>query len=330
MTPLVTSFARLGCIALAGTLLAACAAQPKPPIKTQAPVSIETQKAAQVAVQQSAPEQLTLKRKVALGRISNETLQGRSLLRDAHNDVLGKQVADMLSQRLVESGLFLVMERPDLERIQAEAKLGGTELSLVGADSLIIGSLVEFGRNTTGTTGFWSKTKKQTASAKVALRLVDTSNGLAYFSATGAGEASTESGEIAFAGSTAAYDGVLNDKAIAAAVSDVVDDLISNLSSRPWSTSILNREGNTLYVSGGKLQGLRPGLLLDIETKGKKIKSPQTGFFITLPGEKIATVKVASTFGSNETDEGSIARLVSGNLGNYNINELTVKEHSND
>lgn len=308
--------------------LSSCASQPKT-VNTSAPqVSIEEQKAAQeAAIKNSVPNQPVLKRKVAIGRVTNETIHGRSLLRDEYNDPLGKQVADMLSQKLVESGLFLIIERPDLNKLETEADLANTDLNIVGVDSLIMGSLVEFGRSTTGTKGFWSKSKEQKATAKVALRLVDTSNGLVYFSASGAGEASTESGEIAFGGSTASYDGSLNDAAIANAISDVVDEIISNLTNRPWSTSILSIEGDRVFVSGGEHQGLKKDLVLDVSTRGEKIKSPQTGFYITLPGEKVATIQIDSTFGDSETNEGSVGHIISGSIANYDMAQLKVIEN---
>lgn len=308
-------------------LLQACATQPAPPITTEAPQSIEAQKAAQKqALAQNQQQSLNLKRKVAIGRISNESLHGKSFLRDNNNDPLGKQISDLLAQRLIESGQFLVIERPDINIVQSESTLTQSELNMVGVDSIILGSLAEFGRSNKGSTGFWSRSKIQTANAKIALRLVDASNGLAYFSATGAGKASTESGEVAFAGSTASYDGELNDAAIANAVSDVVDNIISNLSERPWSTSILSTKGDRIFVSGGKSQGIRPGLILQVMSEGEKIKSPQTGFLVTLPGEAIATIEIISNFGETETNEGSVAKVISGSLAEHNIQNLKIIE----
>lgn len=317
-----------GAVIATALILSACAQQPKPtPTTVQTAPIAEQDAAAKRVEEQARTEQLVLKRKVAIGRFSNETLHGRSLLRDSSNDTLGKQVSDMLTQRLIESGQFLVLERPDITRLRSEAELSQQPMDLAGADTLIMGSLVEFGRSTDGTTGFWSKTKKQTAKAKVALRLVDPTNGLAYFSATGAGEASTETGEVAFVGSTAAYDGTLNDAAIASAIADVVNDIIENLTARPWSTKIIMREGSDIFIAGGKLQGLRPGLKLKVQTEGRKMKSPQTGFMITLPGKPVATLEIVSVFGNTETDEGSIARVISGTIEGFEINSLVVTEH---
>lgn len=311
-----------------GLFLSGCATQPTP-LETVTPnQSMEEQAEAQAGTLRNARSaQPTLKRKVAIGRVTNETIHGRSLLRDEAGNPLGKQVADMLSQKLVESGQFLVLERPDMGKLEAEAAQSGGEYNMVGVDTLIVGSLVEFGRTTTGTKGFWSKSKKQTASAKVAFRLVDTSNGLAYFSASGAGEASTETGEVAFVGSTASYDGSLNDAAIDAAVSDVVDEIIRNLSERPWSTVFLSQGEDGLYISGGQSQGLHPGKTLAVETVGRKVESPQTGFFVSLPGKRVATIEVLSTFGDSETSEGALVALRSGSLSGFQLNQLRVVEN---
>jgi len=79
---------------------------------------------------------------------------GRSLLRDRHDDPLGKQVTDLMSKALTESGAYLVFERPDIGRVQAESRLTDSKLKLIGVDALIVGSLTEFGRKTVGATGF--------------------------------------------------------------------------------------------------------------------------------------------------------------------------------
>ena len=70
------------------------------------------QQQAQQAIVRQAPAAPTLKRKIALGRITNETNYGRSLLRDRHDDPLGWQVTDLMSKSLTESGAYLVFERP--------------------------------------------------------------------------------------------------------------------------------------------------------------------------------------------------------------------------
>ena len=67
-------------------------------------------------------------------------------------------------------------------------------------------------------------------------------------------------------------------------------------------------------------------MILDIETKGKTIKSKQNGFDITLPGKKIATISVHELFGDNETNEGAITKVVSGSIEGLKYADLNVVE----
>jgi curli biogenesis system outer membrane secretion channel CsgG len=280
-----------------------------------------------VAAQQAAqaPAAPRYKRKVAIGRFTNETTYGRSLLNDEQLDRIGKQASDMLASRLVMSGQFLVLERPDLAKIEKEQGLARVA-GLVGADTLIMGSVTEFGRSVGGKVGFLSATKVQLAKAKVDVRLVDVQTGHAYFSATGAGEASTEVGEVAGFGSQSEYDATLNDRAIAAAISDVIDRLVSKLGDRPWRTDILQVQGDQVFVSGGKSQGLRPGDELAVMRAGQTVKSAQSGFDIQLPPAQVATLRVVSTFGDSETSEGSVCELTSGTVERAAIPTLFVAE----
>ncbi|WP_432454961.1 MULTISPECIES: CsgG/HfaB family protein [unclassified Agarivorans] len=307
------------------TFLSGCSTQSPQIESVESAHSQEAQREAQT-LQQQAPAKPTLKRKVALGRISNETIYGKSLLRDSKGDVLGKQVTDMLSKALTESGQYLVFERPDIARLQDEAQLTGGKTDFVGVDTLIIGSLTEFGRKTVGESGFLSSTKKQIAYAKMDLRLVDSKTGLVYHSLSGAGEASTESASVAGFGSKASYDGTLNDLAISNAISDAISKLTQEIQSRPWKTDILALEDGLIYLSGGKSQGITEGMAFSIETQGKEVKSKQTGFMITLPGKSVAEIKVIQLFGDNETNEGSVATLTGGSIVDMDLTKLNVVE----
>ncbi len=309
---------------LASALVIGCATQTPPATPVEAPHSVAAQREAQRRIVQEVPSRPALKRKIALGRVTNETAFGRSLLRDRFDDPLGKQVTDMLSKSLTESGHFLVFERPDLGRVREEAGLTGEKLNLVGVDLLIVGSLTEFGRKVLGETGFLSQSKRQVAFAKVDFRLVDATTAQVVYSTSAAGESSTETASIAGFGSQAAYDATLNDSAIRTAVASAVSKIVGELAARPWSTSILKFEQERIFVSGGNAQGLRPGMRLSVETRGERIKSPQTGFDVTLPGRQIATIQVQSLFGDNETNEGSLAKVVSGSLQGHRAEDLLV------
>jgi curli biogenesis system outer membrane secretion channel CsgG len=309
--------------ALAVLLVAGCATT-TPPQQVVAPQATVAQQA-EAQRQAAVVAVKTLKRKVAIGRFTNETRYGKTFLVDANNDPLGKQVSDMLSTRLVASQQFLVFERPDLDKVKAEQSIAH-ESGLVGVDVLVIGSVTEFGRSTTGKSGFLSGTKVQTAHAKVEIRLVDVRTGYIFFTASGAGDASTESGEIAGFGSKADYDATLNDRAIGAAITDVQNSLIAKLEERPWRTDILKVDGRQLYISGGLRQGLRVGETLFVLKQGERVKSGQTGFDITLPAKTVGQIRIVSLFGSNETDEGAVADILSGDISDAHKDGLYVSE----
>lgn len=306
-------------------LLSGCAVQTPPVAQKEAPQSESEQKTAQQAALSQTPAVPTLKRKIALGRMTNETHYGQSLLRDSHDDPLGKQVTDLMSKALTESGAYLVFERPDITRLLSESQLTNKKLDLVGVDALIIGSLTEFGRKVVGETGFVSGSKRQVAFAKVDVRVVDVNTGHVLFATSGAGEASTETASTFGFGSQAGYDGTLNDTAIRQAVSSVVSRLAFELRDRPWQTYILKIDSGQIFIGGGKKQGIKPGMLFSVQTQGERIKSPQTGSEIVLPGRQIAQIKIESIFGDNDLNEGSAASVVSGSFNGFKPEQLVVR-----
>jgi len=264
----------------------------------------------------ATPERV-LKRKIAIGRFTNETRYGAGLFVDQQNDRIGKQASDMLATALPASGKFIVLERQDLGKLEAERLLAGASpsdfrRSLVGVDALILGSVVEFGRETTGDRQVFQRSKRQTARAKVNVRLVDSVTSHVFFAADGAGEASTEVFTTLGFGGQAGFDSTLDDRAIAAAVTDLVDRLQRQLASRPWTTGVLRVEGDRVMVAGGARQGLKVGDRLKVMVPGAVVKSPQTGFDVQLPSTQVGAIEVESFFGDSDVNEGSVCRVVSG------------------
>ncbi len=164
------------------------------------------------------------------------------------------------------------------------------------------------------------------AFAKIDLRLVDVKTGQSFFAASGAGESSTESATTFGFGSQASYDGTRNDASIRQAISEVVNRLSTELQRRPWQTSLIGAEQGNYFIAGGKSQGLAPGMVFSVQTIGQKVKSPQTGFDITLPGKEVAQIRVDSLFGDTEVSEGASASVVSGSLQGHALDQLTVRQ----
>jgi curli biogenesis system outer membrane secretion channel CsgG len=267
----------------------------------------------------------TLKRKVAVGRFTNSTRYGKALLLETERDPLADQAADMLMARLVATGEFIVLERRDLEAVAHEQGLVGSG-KVVGADTLLVGSVTEFGRKTEGKGGFLNSQMRQIVSATVEVRLVDVATGQAFFSTSGTGSAKVEVGEVAGFGSAAGYDSTLNDKAISAAMSDLMTNLLQKLHQRRWTTDILQIRGDQVFLSGGPSQGLKVGDQLGLEVRGETVVSGQSGLPVTLPGRTVGRLEIVSFFGDNPQAEGAIARVVQGQIPPGDLKMLQVVE----
>lgn len=274
-----------------------------------------------IALPLSAQEERTIKRKVAIGRFSNETQYAKGLFYDKENDPMAKQALDILSSKLASSGKFILLEREDLDIIVNEA---GEDMNRIGADYIILGSITEYGRKTEGEQKVFSTTKTQTVEAGVSIRIVEVSTGLIIYSDEAKGFAETTSKQTMGIGGAAGFDATLSDKAISAALSQLVENVINKCMDKPWKSYILTEEDGTYIISGGASQGLAAGDIFHVYKKGKTVKNPQTGMNIELPGTKVGEVTILSSFGDTPENELSFCSYEGEaidieNLGNYYI-----------
>lgn len=265
----------------------------------------------------------TLKRKVAIGRFTNETQYAKGLFYDRENDPIRKQALDILSAKLAASGKFILLERDGLDQLVAEA---GEGMQKIGADYIILGSITKFGRKVEGDQRVFSQTKTQTVEAGVSIRLVDVSSGLIIYSDEASGFAETSSKTTLGIGGTAGYDATLSDKAISAALSQLVENIINKCMDKPWRGYVLSVEDGTYVISGGKTQGITEGVRFTLLKKGKTVTNPQTGIKIELPGTKMGTMTVVSTMGDTPETEISFCtyegeKFDTGKLDEYYIME---------
>ncbi len=273
-------------------------------------------------------EGMVLKRKVAIGRFSNETQYAKGIFYDRKNDPMGKQALDILSSKLAASGKFLLLERSDLSLLLEETQKGGNAVSTLGADYMIIGSITEFGRKNTGKNRVFSSEKTQTVEAAVAIRLVDVASGLIIYSDEAKGSAQLTTKTTMGVGGQASYDATLSDKAISEAIGQLVENIINKCTNNPWKTYFISYENDAVLIAGGKSQGIKEGMTFSIMTKGKKVKNPQTGILITLPGKRVGEAKVVQMGGETPETEYSFVEVNSSeninaeNMSNYIIEEI--------
>jgi curli biogenesis system outer membrane secretion channel CsgG len=307
--------ANIGCIIIAAAifLFTACATVQKPGVQ----VVKEEPKVSKTIAKDQPDAPKGLKRKVAIGRFTNETRYGQSFFIDKEDNRIGKQAVDILSSKLLETDKFILLERADLDKINKELKLGNVEPYRNMADYLIIGSITEFGRKEVSDVGVFSRVKKQVAFAKVHIRLVDVYTGQLIYSEEGQGEAFSEAGTVLGVGSRAGYDSILNDKAIDAAITNLSSNIIEKLLDKPWKGYIVGYEGDRLIISGGKSQNIKASDIFEVVLEGQKVNNPQTNTTITLPGKRIAQIKVSELLGDTPENEVSLCDIIDGDLSIY-------------
>lgn len=174
---------------------------------------------------------------IAIARFTNESVYGSGLFTDASGDRIGKQASDLLARHLMAAQRFNVIERQDINKLQSEAALmGKTEQefkqNLKGVDALIMGSVAELGRETTGSSWLIGKDKEQRARARVVIRLVDPQTGEVFYSQEGAGDATVSATSTLGFGGTAGFDSTLEGKAIDAAIVNMINNIVNTLDSR--------------------------------------------------------------------------------------------------
>ena len=273
-----------------------------------------------------AKSERTLKRKVAIGRFSNETQYSKSIFYDKENDPVGSQAMDVLSAKLAASEKFILLERSDIEQIMKEVNEGEGSFEKIGADYIIIGSVSEFGRKTEGDQRIFGRKKTQTAIATVNIRMIEVKSGRIIYSEEATGEASTETKTVVGIGSSADYDSALNDQAISTAISKLVDNIINNLMDKPWRAYFLVVQDDIFIISGGKSQGILVGDVFKVIKRGNKVKNPQTNLFIELPGSVVGELRIDQLLGDTVDDEISMASLISGTIEKDNLSEYYIEQ----
>jgi|TARA_B110000211_G_scaffold128310_1_gene147412 curli biogenesis system outer membrane secretion channel CsgG len=272
-------------------------------------------------------ETRTLKRKVAIARFSNETSYAKGLFYDKNNDPMGKQAVDILSTKLASSGKFILLERQDYQLIKDELNIADNDgFQEIGADYLIIGSITEFGRKNVGESKVFSRSKTQIVEAGISIRLIDVSTGQIIYSEESKGQAETSNKTTLGLGKRTDYDSSLSDKAISAAISQLVENIINNCLNRPWKSYFLSYDQDGVIISGGESQGLRLGDRFDVFSKGRKVKNPQTGMFIELPGKRVGQITIDYSGGESSENEFSIVSFVDGNIDKNSLSKYFIKQ----
>jgi curli biogenesis system outer membrane secretion channel CsgG len=245
---------------------------------------------------------------------------------------VGKGVADMLVEKLVNDGKYRVIERKQLDKILAEQNFSNSDRAdpataakigrVLGVDAIIIGSITKFGRDDKSTTaggggyglgrfGLGGVQKRDAkAVCAVSARLVDTSTAEILAAVTGNGESKrggvsllgaggggSGGGAGAFDMSSKNFGETILGEAVKQAVTSTGDQLDAKADNMPTrkaeaSGLVADVNGNTLILNIGSRSGLQPGDALEISRPVRTVKDPATGKVIKTITNKIGDATV--------------------------------------
>jgi curli biogenesis system outer membrane secretion channel CsgG len=164
------------------------------------------------------------KKRVAVMNFDYATVQSSVSALFGTNQDIGKGIADILVDKLVNGGAYSVIERKQLDKILAEQNFSNSDRAdpasaakiarILGVDAIIVGSITQFGRddkstavgggaasNALGRFGIGGvKTSKSTAVCTVTARMINTSTAEILASVQGHGEESRSGAGILGAG----------------------------------------------------------------------------------------------------------------------------------
>jgi len=245
---------------------------------------------------------------------------------------VGKGIADLLVQKLVQDGKYRVIERKALDKVLSEQNFSNSDRAdpataakigkVLGVDAMIIGSITKFGRDDKSTTvggggyglgrfGLGGVQKRDAkAVCAISARMVDTSTAEVLAAVTGNGESKrggaslvgaggggSGGGHGAFDTSSSNFAETLLGEAVTQAVNATGDQLDSKANSMPTrkaeaSGLVADVSGNTLILNIGSRSGLQPGDTVEISRAVRTVKDPATGKVIKTVTNKIGDATV--------------------------------------
>lgn len=283
-----------------------------------------------VAAAAFAQEELdakNLRRKVAIGKFSNQSRYARGIFYDEEDDPVCKQAMQLLSVKLTQSGKFILLERGDLNLVAEELATTNKIGVKIPADYIIIGAITELNHKTEGHQGAFSNSKTQSVETRVSLKLVDVATGQIIFADEGSGSAFSHAKTVMGMGGKSGYDTTLEDKAISNAIDGLVGNVIQKCLDAPWRAYLLGEMDGRYIISGGRTQGLRENDVYVVMSKGRVVTNPQTGMDIELPGREVARIRIEELVDAQTPEnEVSFASLTDGSIDTGNLASYFITE----
>jgi|GEM_PF-5879641 len=281
-------------------------------------LAADQQGAANVTEQAATDQAAIFRKKVVLGGLQDRSSEAQS---DGDGDGNAADFSEQLNRlilaRLAADESILLVERPQLMLLEDESSLAGQSLDVSGASVIVTGALTQLNHTSSEDSGLIKSSEKQSSNATVKLKLLDPSTGQVFVTVTGSGQSSLESKRVMGMGSSAKEDVTLDEQAVAAAVDAASTRLLQLLEEKPWTATVLRREGDLIYISAGTSQGLKPGMILPVA-----VREPGASAFSAVA--TVAQLRVAGMFGDSVADEGAVASVVAGSIEGFDSDQLVI------
>jgi curli biogenesis system outer membrane secretion channel CsgG len=255
------------------------------------------------------------------------------------NQDIGKGIADMLVDRLVNDGKYSVIERKALDKLITEQNFSNSDRAdpssaarigkLLGVDAIIVGSITQFGRDdqnkslgglgaAAGKFGIGGVgTKEAKAVVQITARLVNVETGEILASIAGKGESKRGGTSLLGGGGgggagggagmsmgSSNFGATIIGEATNLAVTECATGLDSKAASLPARVVVIDGlvadvDGTHLILNVGAITGVKLGDTLKISRPGREIKDPATGKVLRRTDSDLGTVTITQVDSSS-------------------------------
>jgi curli biogenesis system outer membrane secretion channel CsgG len=284
------------------------------------------------------------KRRIAVLDFDFSNLSDTSFLSGVYaGNAASKGVSNLLTNELVKTGQFVVIERSRIDAVLAEQNLGDSGRvepttaaqigRILGVDAVLIGSVTKFSvegesRSVGGFFGIGGNQTKKTATVQIAGRLVSTATAEILAVAEGAGQSRKNDSGGSIFGITTSSNSSSDERLLGDAATQAVTQLASQINSaapklssiRPIAPTVdalvADITGNQVVINKGGRDGFRPGMVLSIERVSKTVKDPVTGKVLRVVSQPIGRIQLV------EVDPGSsVGKVIAGKGGSIRVGD---------
>jgi curli biogenesis system outer membrane secretion channel CsgG len=248
----------------------------------------------------------SLKKTVAVSRFENKTAwKGQVLLDDG--------MADQLTDALMKSGEFMVLERQTLGDVIAEQDLATNGRAaksqtaqtgkLTSAQILIKGTITEFENKAAGSGtgigfgGIRLANKREEAHVGLIIRLIDTTTGQVLDSQRVEGKATAggmsvgvDVGGVGFG--TEGFSKTPLGKATQITIDNAVAYIAGKLKNVAYQGRVIKAGGDDIYINTGQRNGCAVGDMFTVFSVGEALVDPDTGEKLGSEEKKKGSIKV--------------------------------------